>query len=112
MELLVCLVLSLFFFSSRRRHTRFDCDWSSDVCSSDLNPYDNAQAESFIKTLKYEEVYRTEYLDFADARRGIGKFIDSVYNEKRLHSALGYLPPAEFEQQQLLLQAGCVMGQA
>jgi len=76
------------------------------------NPYDNAQAESFIKTLKYEEVYRTEYLDFADARRGIGKFIDSVYNEKRLHSALGYLPPAEFEQQQLLLQAGCVMGQA
>jgi transposase InsO family protein len=76
------------------------------------NPYDNAQAESFIKTLKYEEVYRTEYLDFADARRCIGKFIDSVYNKKRLHSALGYLPPAEFEQQQLLLQAGRVMGQA
>jgi transposase InsO family protein len=76
------------------------------------NPYDNAQAESFIKTLKYEEVYRTEYLDFADARRGIGKFIDSVYNEKRLHSALGYLPPAEFEQQQLLFQAGCLMDPA
>ena len=63
------------------------------------NPYDNAQAESFMKTLKYEEVYRTEYLDFADARRRIGKFIESVYNQKRLHSALGYLPPVEFEQQ-------------
>jgi transposase InsO family protein len=75
------------------------------------NPYDNAQAESFIKTLKYEEVYRTEYLDFADAWHRIGKFIDSVYNEKRLHSALGYLPPAEFEQQQLLFQAA-VVGQA
>ena len=75
------------------------------------NPYDNAQAESFIKTLKYEEVYRTEYLDFADARRRIGKFIESIYNEKRLHSALGYLPPAEFEQQ-LLFQAEVVVGQA
>jgi transposase InsO family protein len=64
------------------------------------NPYDNARAESFIKTLKYEEVYRTEYLNFADARRRLGKFIDSVYNEQRLHSALGYLPPAEFERQQ------------
>jgi len=66
------------------------------------NPYDNAQAESFMKTLKYEEVYRTEYLDFADARRRIGKFLESIYNQKRLHSALGYLPPAEFEQQLLL----------
>ena len=61
------------------------------------NPYDNAQAESFMKTLKYEEVYRTEYLDFADARRRIGQFIDGVYNQKRLHSALGYRPPVEFE---------------
>ena len=76
------------------------------------NPYDNAQAESFIKTLKYEEVYRTEYLDFADARRGLGKFIESVYNENRLHSALGYLPPAEFERQQLLFPAELVVGQA
>lgn len=76
------------------------------------NPYDNAQAESFLKTLKYEEVYRTEYLDFADARRCLGQFIDSVYNEKRLHSALGYLPPVEFEQQQLLLPAGGVMDPA
>ncbi len=75
------------------------------------NPYDNARAESFIKTLKYEEVYRTEYLDFADARRRIGKFIESVYNRKRLHSALGYLPPAEFEQQ-LLFPAELIVGQA
>ena len=75
------------------------------------NPYDNAQAESFMKTLKYEEVYRTEYLDFADARRRIGKFIESVYNQKRLHSALGYLPPVEFEQQ-FLFQSELMVSQA
>ena len=63
------------------------------------NPHDNAQAESFMKTLKYEEVYRTEYRDLADACASIGEFIERVYNEKRLHSALGYRPPAEFEQQ-------------
>ena len=63
------------------------------------NPYDNAQAESFIKTLQYEEVYHTEYRDLADAYASIGEFIERVYNEKRLHSALGYRPPAEFEQQ-------------
>ena len=62
------------------------------------NPYDNAKAESFMKTLKYEEVYRSEYRDLADARRQIGLFIESVYNQKRLHSALGYSSPAEFEQ--------------
>lgn len=65
------------------------------------NPYDNAKAESFMKTLKYEEVYRSEYSDLHDARRQIGRFIESVYNRKRLHSALGYLPPAEFETEQL-----------
>lgn len=62
------------------------------------NPYDNAACESFMKTLKYEEVYRNEYRDFQEARAGIGEFLDGVYNQKRLHSALGYLPPAEFEQ--------------
>jgi putative transposase len=64
------------------------------------NPYDNAKAESFMKTLKYEEVYLSEYLDTDDARESIGHFIEQVYNLKRLHSALGYLPPAEFEQLQ------------
>jgi len=62
------------------------------------NPYDNARAESFIKTFKYEEVYLFEYRDMADAKDRIGHFLERVYNEKRLHSALGYLPPAEFEQ--------------
>ena len=62
------------------------------------NPYDNAACESFMKTLKQEEVYRNEYRDFEDARTSIGEFLDRVYNQKRLHSALGYIPPAEFEQ--------------
>ncbi len=67
------------------------------IMSRKGNPWDNAACESFIKTLKYEEVYRTEYRDLADARAGIGVFLEKVYNQKRLHSALGYLPPAEFE---------------
>jgi putative transposase len=62
------------------------------------NVYDNATCESFIKTLKYEEVYRQEYGDLSEATAGIAEFIDQVYNHKRLHSALGYRPPAEFEQ--------------
>ena len=63
------------------------------------NPYDNARCESFMKTLKYEQVYRTEYWDLADAHAQIGAFLEKVYNRKRLHSALGYLPPSEFEDQ-------------
>lgn len=62
------------------------------------NPYDNAACESFMKTLKYEQVYRTEYRDLADAYAQIGEFLECVYNRQRLHSALGYVPPAEFEQ--------------
>jgi transposase InsO family protein len=61
------------------------------------NPYDNARTESFMKTLKYEEVYRQEYRDLPDALRSLRRFIEKIYNEKRLHSALGYLPPTEFE---------------
>jgi putative transposase len=65
--------------------------------SRKANPWDNAACESFLKTLKYEEVYRTEYRDLAEARASIGAFLEKIYNQKRLHSALGYLPPAEFE---------------
>jgi putative transposase len=61
------------------------------------NPWDNAACESFMKTLKYEEVLRNEYQDLPDARASIAEFLEKVYNQKRLHSALGYLPPAEFE---------------
>ncbi len=62
------------------------------------NPYDNAKAESFMKTLKCEQVYLSECDNLADAKAQIGHFLEAVYNQKRLHSSLGYLPPAEFEQ--------------
>jgi len=65
--------------------------------SRKANPWDNATCESFMKTLKYEEVYRQEYRDLADARASIKHFIEKIYNGKRLHSALGYRPPVEFE---------------
>jgi transposase InsO family protein len=61
------------------------------------NPWDNAACESFIKTLKYEEVYRTEYRNMTHARSCISQFLEKVYNEQRLHSALDYRSPAEFE---------------
>jgi putative transposase len=68
------------------------------------NPYDNAMAESFMKTLKYEEVYLNEYESFSEACESIGHFIERVYNDKRLHSAIGYVPPAEFESRMEQLQ--------
>ncbi|MGI4787987.1 MAG: integrase core domain-containing protein [Janthinobacterium lividum] len=57
----------------------------------------NAKAESFFKTLKKEEVYLSQYQNFEEARTNLGAFLDDVYNVKRLHSSLGYLPPTEFE---------------
>jgi putative transposase len=67
------------------------------------NPYDNAACESFMKTLKYEEVYRQEYRNLPDALCSLRHFLEKVYNQKRLHSALGYRPPNEFEQQLLVM---------
>src|SRR5271167_3016243 len=61
------------------------------------NPWDNAACESFMKTLKYEEVLSNEYRNLAEARSEIREFLEKVYNQKRLHSALGYVPPAEFK---------------
>jgi transposase InsO family protein len=62
------------------------------------NPYDNATMESFFKTLKQEEVYLYEYETIDDARARLPYFIEEVYNRKRLHSAIGYVPPSEFEE--------------
>lgn len=61
------------------------------------NPYDNAFAESFMKTLKYEEVLLNEYETFKEAVENIERFIEGVYNQKRLHSSIGYKPPIEYE---------------
>ena len=66
------------------------------------NPYENAQVESFFRTLKLEEVYIKDYRDFEEAEENIAEFIEEVYNKKRLHSSLGYLPPVEFEGQHAL----------
>ena len=67
--------------------------------SRPANPYDNASCESFMKTLKREEIYANDYVDLEHLRRNIETFIDDYYNRCRLHSALGYEPPEEFEQQ-------------
>jgi putative transposase len=67
-------------------------------CSAKGNPYDNAWAESFKKTLKYEEVYLGSYETYLDVVEKLPHFIEEVYNKKRLHSSINYLPPAEFEE--------------
>jgi transposase InsO family protein len=69
------------------------------------NPYDNAKAERFMRTLKHEEVFLSDYQTLTQARASIRRFIEQVYNRKRLHSALGYLPPVEFERR--FLQPTC-----
>ncbi len=65
--------------------------------SAKAKPRDNAKAESFFRTLKVEEVYLQEYSDFEQASACLESFIENVYNQKRLHSSLGYVPPAEYE---------------
>jgi putative transposase len=65
--------------------------------SRPANPYDNASCESFIKTLKREEIYANKYTDLEDLRANIEDFIEQYYNRQRLHSALGYRSPEEFE---------------
>lgn len=65
--------------------------------SRTANPYDNAHMESFFKTLKYEEVHLANYESYDDVAQRVPHFIEEVYNRKRLHSALGYLPPEEYE---------------
>jgi putative transposase len=63
------------------------------------NPYDNATCESFLKTLKREEIYAGDYRDLGDLNRGVEEFIERYYNPRRLHSALGYRSPEDFEQE-------------
>ncbi len=67
--------------------------------SRKANPYDNSYAESFFKKIKYEEVYMDEYQSYSEAYNNIKHFIEEAYNKKRLHSAIGYIPPTEFEEQ-------------
>jgi putative transposase len=70
-------------------------------------PRENGYAERLMRTIKEEEVDLSDYEDFAGAWRQLGRFLDDVYNAKRIHSSLGYLTPAEFEQQWIEMQRSC-----
>lgn len=70
------------------------------------NPYENAKAESFFKTLKQEEVYINDYNNVFEAKANIGRFLEDVYNKKRLHSSIGYLSPNDFERKEMVLGGG------
>jgi transposase InsO family protein len=87
-------------YANERYMARLEAVGARPSMSAIGNPYDNAKAESFIKTVKVEEVYLKDYGTYAEARADIGRFIEAVYNERRLHSSLGYRPPAEFEEMQ------------
>ena len=84
-------------YASNEYRQRLDARAITPSMSRPANPYDNAKAESFMKTLKSEEINGKAFKDLDDARSNIALFIDTVYNTERLHSALGYCPPLEFE---------------
>lgn len=85
-------------YACRRYVERLESAEAQISMSRKGRPRDNAQAESFFRTLKVEEVYLQDYENLAQVRACVGQFIEAVYNQKRLHSSLGYLPPAEFEE--------------
>jgi putative transposase len=84
-------------YASHEYRQRLDAHAITPSMSRPANPYDNAKVESFMKTLKSEEINGKAFKDLAHARSEITLFIDTVYNTERLHSALGYCPPLEFE---------------
>ena len=84
-------------YASQSYVTRLETAGAQRSMAAVGNPYENAQAASFFKTLKREEVYLNDYQSFADAEAHLDHFIEAVYNQKRLHSSLGYRPPVEFE---------------